>query len=325
MQPSTPLVRLPATHRIRQNCIRGEGLSEETDFSAMTSTLMTWVERGKSNTKIGRDVNHNAVLEVATRLQTEGLARLDIDADGALVALRQAFSLERQFGDDGERLCRACAALCRGLARAAAPSPPAEAVTVLLQALDTIEERSKAYQRNSTSAAAAARGVDEAAGEFLARELLGLAKRLGGVAGSRPSSPTSKPSSPSTPTGASSSFAAAMAPVPRLDELRAADRAFERLVALAAIAPLPMGGANDLVITQRACRPIAPALIGRCCACPRGPRGRPSLIHRVRACARRGAPVPIGPAGEGHRPQPDGFPHRARHRGGHLLLYARDA
>ena len=74
-----------------------------------------------SNSKIGRDVNHDAVLEVATRLQAEGLARVDIDAEGALVALRQAFALERQFGNDGERLCRACAALCRGLARTPPP------------------------------------------------------------------------------------------------------------------------------------------------------------------------------------------------------------
>ena len=33
-----------------------------------------------------------------------------------------------------------CAALCRGLAHASAPSPPAEAVAVLLQALDTLDE-----------------------------------------------------------------------------------------------------------------------------------------------------------------------------------------
>ena len=43
------------------------------------------------------------------------------DAEGAVVALRQAFEIERRFGQEGERLCRACAALCRGLARVAHP------------------------------------------------------------------------------------------------------------------------------------------------------------------------------------------------------------
>ena len=49
-----------------------------------------------SNSKVGRDVESSAVIEVASRLQTEGLARLEHDVESALVALRQAFALERQ-------------------------------------------------------------------------------------------------------------------------------------------------------------------------------------------------------------------------------------
>ena len=51
----------------------------------------------------------------AARLQQEGLSRLNTDTESALVALKQAFALECQFySSDGERLCRSCAALCRG-------------------------------------------------------------------------------------------------------------------------------------------------------------------------------------------------------------------
>ena len=188
-----------------------------------------------SPSKVGHDVEHSAVLEVATRLQTEGLARLDIDIDGSLVALRQAFGLERQYGDDGERLCRACAALCRGLARASAPAPPAEAVGVLLQALDTLDERQARLGGGSGGGASASGGVDVAAADFLARELLGLARRLGAgsaTAGLHPGSPGGH------------------AGVVRLDELRAADRAYERLANLAANEPLSVGGGTDLVVTQ---------------------------------------------------------------------------
>ena len=65
-----------------------------------------------SNSKVGRFVESAAVLEVAARLLVEGLKKLDENYESALVALRQSFALERQFGDDAERLCRATAALC---------------------------------------------------------------------------------------------------------------------------------------------------------------------------------------------------------------------
>ena len=178
----------------------------------------------------------------AARLQQEGLSRLNTDTESALVALKQAFALECQFySSDGERLCRSCAALCRGLAHASAPSPPAEAVAVLLQALDTLDETAE----------------QAAAFDFLVRELLGLARKLSGGTGgdSQPGSPhvrdptgygSSPPGSPkSRPT-------AGNAPPPGLSELRAADRAYERLAQCAASTPLRIGPAgSDLLVTQQ--------------------------------------------------------------------------
>ena len=98
-----------------------------------------------SSGRVGPNVEAEAVLQVASRLLSEGLARLETGPDAALVALRQSFQLERQFGgtEDGERLCRACAGLCRALAKVSHPSPPSEAVPVILQALDTLEARKR--------------------------------------------------------------------------------------------------------------------------------------------------------------------------------------
>ena len=55
---------------------------------------------------------------------------------------------------------------------------------MLLQAFDTLDERSKYYKKQG-GASASATALDDAAGEFLARELLGLAKRLGGATDGR--------------------------------------------------------------------------------------------------------------------------------------------
>ena len=55
---------------------------------------------------VGAHVDSAAVREVAGRLLEEGRSRLDSAPESALVALRQAFSLEQQFGVDGERLHR---------------------------------------------------------------------------------------------------------------------------------------------------------------------------------------------------------------------------
>ena len=213
-----------------------------------------------SNSKIGGGIESAAVLEVASRLLSEGLSRLDEGPEAALVALRQSFALERQFGDDanGERLCRACAGLSRALAKAAHPSPPAEAVTVLLQALDTLEARRRKASGGGPSSAASGfaapslvlrRADDAAANDFLSRELLGLARRLAGnIPSSADSPPPSRGHSPNAKGGSASggggvggcslysaaaAHALAVAP-PRLDELRAADRAFERLAQMAA-------------------------------------------------------------------------------------------
>ena len=212
-----------------------------------------------SNSKVGRFVESAAVLEVAARLLVEGLKKLDDNYESALVALRQSYALERQFGDDAERLCRACAALCRGLARASSPSPPSEAVATIIQALDTLDERNrKLYLPPPTDATTAAAqraapprahvaapegSAEEAARDFLARELLGLGRRLAGGPAVGPGGQPDK-----------SAFAkeVPVSPPPRLDELRAADRAYERLASMAAAGgPLRLGGAShELVISQ---------------------------------------------------------------------------
>ena len=211
-------------------------------------------------TSVGRFVTSSAVLEVASKLQTEGLARLSLDAEGAVTALRQAFELERRFGEDGVRLCEACTALNRGLTRVAHPSPPAESVTVLLQALDTLDEREARF--GSGRPIEVNSRLEAVAHDFLARELLGLARRLGGGSLAGVTAATSQPSSPKgtsslvrdpSGSGANSPRAPATAappPPPRLDELRAADRAYERLAQLAGAAPLKLGGKMDLVVTQ---------------------------------------------------------------------------
>jgi hypothetical protein len=154
-----------------------------------------------ANSTVGAEVERGAVLDVAARLLSEGLGRLDVSADSALIALRQALTLERQFGDDDERLCRACAAVCRALARV--PGGLAEAVHPIMQSMDALDARAAAtkYERDGSAEHR----------EFLTRELLGLARRLAGGEGAR------------------------------VDELRAADRAFERLAQLAAAAPLALG------------------------------------------------------------------------------------
>ena len=243
-----------------------------------------------SSGRVGPNVEAEAVLQVASRLLSEGLARLETGPDAALVALRQSFQLERQFGgtEDGERLCRACAGLCRALAKVSHPSPPSEAVPVILQALDTLEARKRRAGKEQLGAS------ELAAHEFLARELLGLARRLGGAAlaqachnphqqsagcnGACPNSAASSPSkggsgggtsrgssTPSTPTlratPATPVLGATPAPIsvhppPRLDELRAADRAFERLAQMASTGgPLRLGlsggGEDELVITHQ--------------------------------------------------------------------------
>lgn len=196
----------------------------------------------RTNTHVGRDVEHSAVLEVASRLLAEGLARLETSSpESVLVALRQAFVLERQFGGDSERLCRACAALCKALAKASHPAPPTEAVGVLLQALDTLEAR-------ANSGTAVDPIADEAATEFLARELLGLGRRLG--SGAHYSG--HQDSNASYSANADTAAPALGGGAPRVEELRAADRAYERLAQMAALQPLKLGGA-DLVLTQEEC------------------------------------------------------------------------
>ena len=42
------------------------------------------------------------MLEVSQRLLHEGSARIDSDVDSALVALRQSFTIECQYGNDAD-------------------------------------------------------------------------------------------------------------------------------------------------------------------------------------------------------------------------------
>ena len=126
---------------------------------------------------VGADVDAAAVLQVAERLLEEGRSRLESSPESALVALQQAFSLEQQFGTDGERLCRACSSVCHALSRIAHPQPPVAAVEPLVQGLETLDK-----MRARRDAGAAIVVLDEHA-QFLARELLGLARQLARVGG----------------------------------------------------------------------------------------------------------------------------------------------
>ena len=175
------------------------------------------------------------LLEVAQRLLHEGLSRIDKDVESAIVALRQSFALEREYGDDGGRLCRACAGYCRALARASDPRPPASAVTPLLQALDTLAVRREREPQSKAEG-------------FITAELIGLAQRLVGLghvlSADGVASPRAGAGHDLRPAG--------------LEELRAADKAFERLVELSGASSgswlaekgLPLEGI-DLSLTQQ--------------------------------------------------------------------------
>jgi len=174
-----------------------------------------------SPSKVGKEVASADVLAVAAKLQAEGLARLDSNPASAHVALAQAFALELQYGVDGERLCRACASLCRALSRMAAPAPPVDAVAPLVKALDKAQDRLTGLANRVDPT------IIHDHAQFLARELLGLARKLGG------------------------GCARGGAP-PRVEALRAADRAYERLrLHAAAVGPLRLGGPGDLELTQQ--------------------------------------------------------------------------
>ena len=135
--------------------------------------------------------------------------------------MRQAFALERQYGYDDEQLCRASAALCKALSRV--PSGPVEAVTPLLQALDALDARAIAAGEPHAPSGSPHLG-------FLTRELYGLARKL---------------SCTTEPHGGAHA---------RLDDLRAADRAYERLAQLAKThKPLRIGTQTELILTSEEC------------------------------------------------------------------------
>ncbi|KAL1527359.1 hypothetical protein AB1Y20_016029 [Prymnesium parvum] len=188
---------------------------------------------------VGANVGTSAVLEVSTRLLHEGTARIGYDVDSALVALRQSFALECQYSKDdpdGSRVCRACASYCRALAKASNGEAPASAVPVLIQALDVLRERRAA-------------GIPAPAAEsFIVRELLGLSNHLSGATATSPRH--SRGEGFPTSVGLHTHMI-------QVDQLRAADRALERLVEMASAQPIqlesPSGDPHpgELVLTQQ--------------------------------------------------------------------------
>ena len=176
--------------------------------------------------KVGREVGAAAVLEVSSKLLHEGMARIEVDLDSALVGLRHSFELECQYSndEDGGRLCRACSGFCRALARASGGVPPANAVPVLLEALDALAARRAAGK------------PAEAAEAFMVQELLGLANQLSGQAlahqlsgqpmsGEQPGETAASPKGPEERRG-------------KIERLRAADVAIQRLVDVSAKRPI---------------------------------------------------------------------------------------
>lgn len=149
--------------------------------------------------KVGADINSEALLEVAARLREEGLKKLEADASSALIALRQAFQIQQQYGSHAGDLCAACAALCRVQRKLSAPRPPCPAVDTLCSALDALD----AWRGRGQEV-----GVES---DFLWRELWGLSRQL----------------TAPDPAGG-----------PTAECLRAADRCLERIGALADTRPL---------------------------------------------------------------------------------------
>ena len=178
---------------------------------------------------VGAGIEAEAVREVAGRLLEEGRSRLETAPESALVALRQAFSLEQQFGVDGERLCCVCASVCHALSRIAQPYAPVAAVEPLVQGIETLDEMKAKRDAGQPVT------VLDGHSEFLARELLGLARQL-----SQPSGSKDGPKQ-----------------LPTLEQLRAADKAYDVLVAATRTAPLPLSQSTLVApqLSRRAHRP----------------------------------------------------------------------
>ena len=162
-------------------------------------------------------------LEVAARLLAEGLKNLDAAPESALVACGQALGLEVAHGDDDARLARACAAVCRALSRLQRAE---EATAPLVAALDALDARR-----------AAGAAVDDECEQFLAWELLCLARRLAGTGAAADGGAGGGEASPPRP--------------PTLESLRAADRGFERLAAFARRRRLRLGGAVAAAVQEQ--------------------------------------------------------------------------
>ncbi len=80
---------------------------------------------------------------MAARLLAEGVARLQERPESALVALKQAFVIERQIGEDAARLCAACLGTVQALESLRRPA--VELSAVLLQAPHLCATMSPSY------------------------------------------------------------------------------------------------------------------------------------------------------------------------------------
>jgi hypothetical protein len=149
--------------------------------------------------KIGAEVGADTLLQVAARLREEGLKKLEEDPASALIAVRQAFQIQQQYGSHAGDLCAACAAVCRAQRRLAAPHAPAGAVDTICTALDVLD----AWHGRGQEV-----GVEI---DFLWQELWGLSRQL----------------SAPHPSGG-----------PSTESLRSADRCLERIAAVAKHRPL---------------------------------------------------------------------------------------
>ena len=167
---------------------------------------------------VGAEGGADTRLRVASRLREEGLKKLEDDPASALIAVRQAFQIQQQYGSHAGDLCAACAAVCRVQRRLSAPHAPASAVDTLCTALDVLD-------------AWRARGQDVTIEtDFLWRELWGLSRQL----------------SAPHPSGG-----------PTTEALRCADRCLERIAVLAERQPLLIDTHGELGARERELR-LAP-------------------------------------------------------------------
>jgi len=157
--------------------------------------------------------------------------------------------------------CCVCASICYALSRLAHPHAPLTAVEPLVAGLDALEEM-KARRDAGVPIVVVLDGHTE----FLARELLGLARQLAG--------PTTQ----------------GVARAATLEELRAADKAYDALVAATRAAPLPLSPGTSLTVTQQELlyqHAGVARQMGAAVGAESGPRERDAATFHLRRAARK--------------------------------------